>query len=233
VDVRTVRRWVARFSSSDSDVKEKPRSGRPCTAVTPRNEERLYQLIRANRWITTRELCTELNIGCSALETMVATLEYRKVCARWVPRMLTQEHKELRMQNCQDLLNQYEAEGDSFLDRIITGDEKWCHHYEPESRRQSMEWRHVNSPSKNKFKTLLSAGKVMCTVFWDRKWVILLDFLEPGQTINSDRYISTLTKLKARISRVKPEKKTTFLLQHDNARPNTSLKTVEHIANLG
>jgi len=34
----------------------------------------------------------ELNIGCSALEAMVAMLEYLKVCARWVPRMLTQEH---------------------------------------------------------------------------------------------------------------------------------------------
>jgi len=107
-DVSTVRRWVARFSSGDSDVKDKPRSGRKCTAVTPRNEERLYQLIRANQRITARQLCTELNIGFSALKT----LEYRKVCGRWVPRMITQ-----------DLLNQYEAEGDSFLDRIITGDE--------------------------------------------------------------------------------------------------------------
>jgi len=88
-------------------------------------------------------------------------------------------------------------------------------------------------PIEKKFKTLPSAGKVMCTVFWDRKGVILLDFLEPRQTINPDRYIVMLTKLKARISRVRPEKKTTFLLQHDNARPHTSLKTVKHIANLG
>jgi hypothetical protein len=42
-----------------------------------------------------------------------------------------------------------------------------------------------------------SAGKVMCTVVWDRKGVILLDFVEPGQTINSERYIVMLTKLKA------------------------------------
>jgi hypothetical protein len=54
--------------------------------------------------------------------------------------MLTQEHKNHRMQVSQDLLNHCEAEGDSFLDRIITGDETWCHHYEPESKRQSMEW---------------------------------------------------------------------------------------------
>jgi len=60
-----------------------------------------------------------------------------------------------------------------------------------------MGWRHVNSPSKKKFKMLSSAGKVMCTVFLDRKGVNLLDFLEPGQTIKSDRYIAMLTKLKA------------------------------------
>ena len=35
VDVSTVRQWVARFSSGDSDMKDKPCSGRPCTAVTP------------------------------------------------------------------------------------------------------------------------------------------------------------------------------------------------------
>jgi len=76
---------MARFGSGDSDVKDKPRSARSCTAVTPQNEVRLNQLICTYRWVTTRELCTELNIGFNALETMVATLEYRKVCIGWVP----------------------------------------------------------------------------------------------------------------------------------------------------
>jgi hypothetical protein len=63
-------------------------------AVSPRNEERLDQLIYAAWRTTTRELCTELNIGFSALGMMLATLEYHKVCARWVMWMLTQEHKD-------------------------------------------------------------------------------------------------------------------------------------------
>jgi hypothetical protein len=68
--------------------------------------------------------------------------------------MLTQVHKEHRVQICHYLLKQYEAEGDSFLDRIITDDKTWSHSYEPESKRRSLEWRHVNSPSKKTFKTL-------------------------------------------------------------------------------
>jgi hypothetical protein len=53
--------------------------------------------------------------------------------------MLTGKHKDHGMQVCEDLLNHYEAEGDSFLDRIITRDKTWCHHYKPESKQQSME----------------------------------------------------------------------------------------------
>ena len=85
MDVSRVRLGVVRFSNGNSDVKDKPCSGWPCTAVTPQNEEHLDQLIRANQWITTRELCTELNIGFNVLEMMMATLEYHKVCTRWVP----------------------------------------------------------------------------------------------------------------------------------------------------
>jgi len=39
VDVSTVRWWVLRFSSGDSNVKDKPHSGWLCTAVTPQNED--------------------------------------------------------------------------------------------------------------------------------------------------------------------------------------------------
>ncbi|KAJ4444840.1 hypothetical protein ANN_06637 [Periplaneta americana] len=62
-----------------------------CTAVTPRNEERLDQLLRKNRQIATRDLSTELNVGFNALETMLATLGYRKVCARLLATLLDGE----------------------------------------------------------------------------------------------------------------------------------------------
>ena len=54
----------------------------------------------------------------------------------------------------------------------------------------------MNSPLKEKFKTQPSEGEVMCAVFWDRKGVILQDFLGPRQTINADNYIA-MTELKA------------------------------------
>ena len=74
----------------------------------------------------------------------------------------------------------------------------------------------------------------MVVVFWDSVGVILVDFMSKGTTINSDVYIDTLKKLKAIIQRVRPAlEMTKVLLQHDNARPHTILKTCEVISSFG
>jgi hypothetical protein len=51
--------------------------------------------------------------------------------------------------------------------------------------------------------------------------------------IGANHQIWPLHKLKIRISRVRPEMKTTVRLQHHNARPHTSLKTMENVMRFG
>jgi hypothetical protein len=71
---------------------------------------------------------------------IIDALEYLKVCARWVPRSLTTEHRRQRKAICSELLEHFGAEGEAFLSQIVTGDETWAHQYKPETKRQSMEW---------------------------------------------------------------------------------------------
>ena len=78
-------------------------------------------------------------------------LGYHKVCARWVPKQLTSQHKDQRVDVATKFLQRYD-EDPGILERIVTGDETWIHHYEPESKRQSKEWRHPSSPTPKKFK---------------------------------------------------------------------------------
>jgi hypothetical protein len=54
-----------------------------------------------------------------------------------------------------------------FLERIVTADETWVHHYEPESKAQSVAWKCPTSPVAKKLKNQPSAGKIMVTNFWD------------------------------------------------------------------
>jgi histone-lysine N-methyltransferase SETMAR len=61
-----------------------------------------------------------------------------------------------------------------------------------------------------------------------------VDVMPRGATINSEAYINTLNKLKKCFQRVRPGKNPAeMLLQHDNARPHTSLRTREHITKMG
>ncbi|GFN80831.1 transposase [Plakobranchus ocellatus] len=109
------------------------------------------------------------------------------------------------------------------MQRILTGDESRVHHYDSECKAQSMEYRHKTSPSPKKFKVVASARKVLFTVSWDMEGVVHMEFLEQGQTVNSERYISTLGALKLRLRRIRRDKDS--ILQHDNARPHTSRQT--------
>ena len=48
-----------------------------------------------------------------------------RICARWVPRLLTENDRQRRVSASQAFLKRWKAGGDKFLDRIITTDETW------------------------------------------------------------------------------------------------------------
>jgi hypothetical protein len=60
--------------------------------------------------------------------------------------MLTPESKQKRVESCEELLKRYREEGGQFLLNIVTGDESWIHHFDPEEKQQSMQYRHASCP---------------------------------------------------------------------------------------
>ena len=47
-------------------------------------------------------------------------------------------------------LMRYHKEGDGILIHIVTGDETWVSHITPESKQQSLHWKHTGSPKRKK-----------------------------------------------------------------------------------
>ena len=87
---------------------------------------------------------------------------------------------------------------------------------------------------KKKFKTTPSTRKVVIAVLGDIDGVILVDVMARGETINLDKYIKTLQKLKQHYQRMQPNRNPgDMLIQHNNAHPHTSLWTQEAIAKCG
>jgi hypothetical protein len=77
-------------------------------------------------------------------------------------------------------------------------DETWLYHYDPETKHQSMEWRHTGSPrpaTKNsECKNVLE--KFSPRFFFGSRRHIQIDNLPMSQTINAEYYSSLLVKLK-------------------------------------
>ena len=72
-----------------------------------------------------------------------------------------------------------------------------------------------------KFKTQPSAGKVMATVCWDAKGVIMLDFLPQRNTITGVYYANLLDQLRTAVHEKRRGKLSKgVLLQQDNASPH-------------
>ncbi|GFV43664.1 histone-lysine N-methyltransferase SETMAR [Trichonephila clavipes] len=129
--------------------------------------------IRENRRFTLTTHSLEApGLSWSVMYKIVAEdLNFKKSCSRWVPRLLTAEHKEKRFAISLDFLIHYEEEGNDMLSRIVTGDEIWVSHITPESKQLLMEWRHTSSTVKVKAKQMLPKRTFMATVFWDRRGV--------------------------------------------------------------
>ncbi|GFN88345.1 histone-lysine N-methyltransferase SETMAR [Plakobranchus ocellatus] len=170
-------------------------------------------------------------------------LGYRKVSARWFPKMMSDEHKRQRLEISQILLHWCQQEGDEtvdvgpggdhrtrnkLLESYITEDETWLHLSTPETKRDSMTWKHPSSPVTKKFKVQQSATKVMATMFWDSRGMILLDILPKGESVNADRYCETLERLRHAVRHERPGLlRSGVVLQQDNSTPHTAKRTKE------
>jgi hypothetical protein len=105
-----------------------------------RKQSRKRQLVMQDRHITLRMLSVELNVSRDTIRAIMRDdLGNRKVCAKFLPHLLTPEKKTMRMESCGNFVEMVEKD-ESVLSKIVTGDETWCFMYDPTTKRQSAEW---------------------------------------------------------------------------------------------
>ena len=93
----------------------------------------------------------------------------------------------------------YNANPEDFHTRIVTGDETWLHHWNPDTKNESMQWKRPGSPPPKKFRTQPSDSKVTATVFWDSKGIILIDYKPAGTSITGEYYANVIKQLRVAI----------------------------------
>lgn len=79
-------RWHKAFKEGREEVADEPRSGRPTTARTDENVDRVREVLRSDRRLSIQQIADTLHMSTFAVHGIVTEdLQMRKVCAKLVP----------------------------------------------------------------------------------------------------------------------------------------------------
>ncbi|XP_067663365.1 protein GVQW3-like [Haliotis asinina] len=111
----TIKRWVKEFQRGRESLDDDPRPGRPSTSTTQANIDTVHQLVTGNRRITLHELEDATGLSYGSIHSILnENLHISKVCARWVPRMLSDDMKLSRVNISGAMLTRYYANPEDF-----------------------------------------------------------------------------------------------------------------------
>lgn len=221
----TCNRWFERFRSGDRSLEDEPRSGRPSEI----NDDDLAKELDVNPRLTTRELATTLGCSHTTIENHLHQLGKIQKCGVWVPHQLSPANLNQRSSICSSLLSRFKL--DPFLNRLVTGDEKWVLYVNVRRKRQ---WLDPGQAPERDVKADLHQKKVMLCVWWDLQGVIYFELLDPNTTITSEVYCYQLMQVQEALMSKRPSlvNRKGVILLHDNARPHVAKMTKQKIEDL-
>jgi len=217
--------WFSHSKKGDLSIEGQPRSGRTSSSRNDENIAKIREKLNEDHHYTIDELSEVAGVSWSSVQRILSQdLGMRRVAAKFVPRLLTEDQRKSQLAVCQDLKRELENDP-NVLSRVITGDKIWCYDYDPESKQASSQWKTPRSPRPKKIRHVRSNVKTMLICFFDIQGIVHREFVPRGQTVNQEFYLGVLKQLRKRVRRTRPElwRSGKWLIHHDNARAHTAL----------
>ena len=124
ISVRTGFRWVKAFKAGKFSVEVDTRPGRPKTSVTKANIAVVKIVVEQDARLSVKDIASCTGISEGSVQTILKKrLDLRKVCASWVPHLLTEEQKTQRFKCAWELLKTYKGCNSRVISNLLTGDE--------------------------------------------------------------------------------------------------------------
>ena len=207
--MRTIFRWVKAFKAGKFSVEDDTRPGRPKTSVVKQDAQLSVKDIAS---------CTSISEG-SVQTILKKRLDLRKVCARWVPHLLTEKQKTQRLKSARELLKTYKGCNSPVIYNLITGDETWVHMFEPQRRADNKQWERKDQKRPCIAERTISLKKILYTIFFNSCRPVIQVPCPSSHTVTGRFYKnSVLKKVKEFCNKKRPSKGWSGVhLLHDNA----------------
>ena len=112
----TVYNWVNEFKRGHTSTKDEHRTGRPVEVTTPEMIEKINDMVLSDRRIKVRGIVEATGISQGIMFSIShKKSDVKKISARWVPRLLTEENKRKRVVDSETILALFRRNPDEFL----------------------------------------------------------------------------------------------------------------------
>ena len=227
----TVCKWVRRFNDGRESIENDPWVSRPVSVLMEKNVATVKTLIEEDARYNVQEIEELSGIhSFSVLKILCERLGLRKICARWVPHLLTDEQKQSLVRLSSQVIEKYDKCDPCRLEEIVTGDESWIYHFQPDSKAKNKVW--VSSEG---HRTVIAcrcktSNRMLYAIFFDSKGPV-----PKGSSVTVKFYReSVLTQLVDFYQKRRPHTGVRGIkLLHDNAPAHKSATVQEYLKESG
>ena len=191
ISVRTVFRWVKAFKAGKFSVEDDTCPGRPKTSVTKANIAAVKIVVEqdASNRMSVKDIASCTGISEGSVQTILKKrLDLRKVCARWVPHLLTEEQKTQRLKCALELLKTYKGCNSRVISNLLTGDETWVHMFELQRRADNKQWKRKDQKHPCIANRTISSKKMLYAIFFNSSGVVVQVPCPSGYTVTGQFY---------------------------------------------
>ena len=195
VSYDTVRRWKKKFQSGVESIKNAPKSGRPKSASRKEIISKIKEIIEGDARFTVCDIARKVGISLSTVHLILKKhSKVRKISARWVPHLLTDEQKRQWVKVAKKLLQMFPKYDKKQFANAVTGDETWVRYFEPVRKVSNKIWATKHSKRPIIAKRSLSTKKVLYAIIFSGEGVAIKVPVKKGKSITGMYYKDAVLK---------------------------------------
>ena len=142
--------WDKRFKEGRESVRDDEKCERSKEVRTPKLIGQIKNFMCKDPLVSIETISAQFDVSVGNVHTIICKeLKMWKICAKFVPRVLREDQKERHCHDSWEMVELINSDP-TVLDALVTCDESWIYCYDPETKRQSSQWKHAGSPRSKK-----------------------------------------------------------------------------------